>query len=354
MTRRLLTALAIACVLILAAPVLASAHADLVSSDPASGATLATAPTEIRLTYSEAPDPGVSAVDLLSSGGATLRTGTPTLDGATTLVVPIADPLPDGVYTVSWRVVSADDGHVTAGAFPFGVGTSPGTGVAAPATGGPASGPTLLGVIGKSALYAGLMMLVAIAVVGMGLFHDAPRARRPLGLIAGVIAFVGAIASLGAQQRAIDVSMRTYLHAGVARVPMKIVAVSLVALVLAVIATRSPGRWSPWAAGAAAAVALALRAHGGHAAAAPVPVVAELTQWIHMLAGACWAGGLVLLLLLLRERRDDPPLDEAHRYSTMAVGAIAIVVASGLMRAVAELGGWSGVAQTLQDRKSVV
>ena len=36
------------------------------------------------------------------------------------------DPVPDGVYTVTWRTVSATDGHVTAGAFSFGVGVSPG------------------------------------------------------------------------------------------------------------------------------------------------------------------------------------------------------------------------------------
>ena len=40
--------------------------------------------------------------------------------------MPITDPLADGTYTVTWRVVSVDDGHVTAGAFAFGVGTPPG------------------------------------------------------------------------------------------------------------------------------------------------------------------------------------------------------------------------------------
>ena len=35
--------------------------------------------------------------------------------------------LPDGVYTVNWRVVSEADGHATAGAFSFGVNVAPGT-----------------------------------------------------------------------------------------------------------------------------------------------------------------------------------------------------------------------------------
>jgi methionine-rich copper-binding protein CopC len=55
----------------------AQAHADLLSSDPAGGSTLATAPTELRLTYSEAPDPTLSAVALLNSGASPVATGTP-------------------------------------------------------------------------------------------------------------------------------------------------------------------------------------------------------------------------------------------------------------------------------------
>jgi uncharacterized membrane protein len=72
-------------------------------------------------------------------------------------------------------------------------------------------------------------------------------------------------------------------------------------------------------------------------------VLDETLQWVHMVAAACWAGGLVLLILLLRERRGDAPVGEARRYSTLAVAAIAIVVASGLVRAVTELGGLHAV-----------
>ena len=140
--------------------------------------------------------------------------------------------------------------------------------------------------------------------------------------------------------------MGTYLRSEAGRDPLLIAIVSLVALVLAIGAARSDRRVLPWGAAAAAAIVLGLRAHGGHAASAPAPVIAELTQWVHMLAGACWAGGLVLLLLLLRERR-DPPVAEARRYSAMAIVAIAVVVASGLVRAFTELGGWSGLSSTL-------
>lgn len=338
--RRAAAGVLLALALVAGLPGAASAHANLLTSDPANGATMPTAPTEIRMTFSERPDVGVSAVELLDSGGATISTGAPALDGAATLVVGIPEPLPDGVYTVSWRVVSVDDGHVTAGAFAFGVGESAGT--VTPVEGGSAaSGPTPLGVASKALLYAGLMVLVAIAVVAMGLFGGAPKARRRLGVGAGAAAVAGAAGFLLASQRAIGAAIGTYLRSEVARDPLAIAAAALVALVLAVIALRSQHRWPAWAAGAAAAIALGIRAYGGHAAAAPTPVVAELTQWVHMLAGACWAGGLLLLILLLRERRNvEPPVEEARRYSSMAVVAIVVVVVSGLVRAVSELGGW--------------
>jgi len=323
----------------------AQAHADLVSSDPAGGATLPTAPTELRLTYSEAPDPSLSAVQLLTSGASLVPTGPQQVAQQTTLVVPITDPLPEGTYTVTWRVVSVDDGHVTAGAFAFGVGTPPDPATAPTATA--ASGPTPLAVASKAALYAGLMVLVAIAAVAIGLFHDAPGARRWLGVAAGVAALLGAIGFLVAQQQAIGAPLDTYLGSSAARSTIWLVIATAIAAVFAVIAARS-ARWAPWAAGAAAAVALGARAHGGHAAATATPLIAEAIQWIHMLAGASWAGGLLLLILLVRERQDDPPMTEARRYSTMALGAIAVVVTSGLIRAVTELGGWSGLSATLQ------
>ena len=322
----------------------AQAHADLVSSDPAGGSTVASAPAELRLSFSEAPDPSLSAVQVLTSGASPVPTGEQRVEQRTTLVVPITDTLTQGTYTVTWRVVSIDDGHVTSGGFAFGVGTAPG---AAVPTTTASSGPTPLAVASKAALYAGLMLLVAIAVVAIGLFRDAPDARRRLGVVAGIVGLLGAIGFLLSQQRAIGASFDTYLRSASARTTVWLVLASAVAAVLAAIGSRSTA-WAPWSAGAAAAIALGLRAHGGHAAATATPLLAEAIQWIHMLAGACWAGGLLLLVLLLRERRADPPIAEARRYSAMALGAIAVVVASGLVRAVAELGGWTGVADTLE------
>ena len=72
--RGALGALVVLALLLVGAPA-AQAHADLLSSDPAGGSTLATPPTELRLTYSEAPDPSLSAIELLTSGASPVPTG---------------------------------------------------------------------------------------------------------------------------------------------------------------------------------------------------------------------------------------------------------------------------------------
>jgi len=337
-------------VALLASAAPASAHANLVSSDPAGGATLETAPTQIQITFSEQPDPGVSGILLYDQTGAKLDVvGSAVAQGDRTLVFPIAGDLPNGVYTVAWTTTSVEDGHATSDSFTFGVGVTPTQGPSAAAPPPSTSGPTPLSAISKSLLYAGLMLLVAIAVVGMGLFQGAPRARTRVGVWAAGAASIGVLGFVWAQQRATGASMSRYLGSEAARVPIALATVTLVAAILAVVAARSSQRWLPWAAGAAAAIALALRAHGGHAAAAPLPVLAQIEQWVHMMAGACWAGGLVLLVLLVRERRDDPPLVLARRYSTVALVAIAVVVASGALRGVAELGGLDDVVRIWQS-----
>jgi copper resistance protein C len=98
--------------LALAAP--ASAHDELVSSSPKSGATVA-APTALTLTYSEALVPTGYRVVVRGPGGQVR--GNVALAG-TRLVEQFSSPLAAGAYDVVWRVVSAD-GHPISGRLSF-------------------------------------------------------------------------------------------------------------------------------------------------------------------------------------------------------------------------------------------
>lgn len=58
----------LAVVVLTAGAGVASAHALLSSSDPADGVSLPKAPSEIRLTFTESPDPALSTILVLDSG----------------------------------------------------------------------------------------------------------------------------------------------------------------------------------------------------------------------------------------------------------------------------------------------
>jgi copper transport protein len=323
--------------LVWAAP--AGAHASLTSSDPASGATLTASPETVALTFSEPPDPDLTTVELLDVGGTALATGDAVLDGPRTVRVPVTDPLPDGVYTVAWRVVSTVDGHLTSGRVVFGVGVTPE--VAEPAPEAEVAEPTPGGIAARSLLYAGLFVVVAAAGIGLGAFGGRPRSLPVVAVGGAVLALAGALGLLVTEQRAVGVPMSDLLASSTGRPLVWLVIAVLVADALAVIAAAKEA-WRPalWVAGTAAAAAMWVRASGGHAAAADPPLPQELLQTAHMVAAGLWIGGLVLLVLLLRETRGaDAPVREVRRFSTVALGAVAVVVASGLARSFEELGG---------------
>jgi copper transport protein len=101
-------------------PFLASAHASPVSYTPEAGATALTAPASVSVAFTERIEPGASSLTVFDQNGNEVQEGKGTLEGedGRTLTVPIKDA-GEGVYSVSWQVVSVDDGHFTKGAFSF-------------------------------------------------------------------------------------------------------------------------------------------------------------------------------------------------------------------------------------------
>lgn len=108
-------ALPIAAIALLAAAGQASAHAHLLNSAPAAGATVA-APKQLSLSFSEKLEPKFSGLELTKADGAKVDASTVVADKAMT-VTPKA-PLAPGAYKAMWHVVSAD-GHKMKGDYAF-------------------------------------------------------------------------------------------------------------------------------------------------------------------------------------------------------------------------------------------
>jgi methionine-rich copper-binding protein CopC len=123
--RTITAGIAAAALAILATAVPASAHDELLSSDPAAGAALASAPTAVTR-----PSPGdrigLAGSDAGARAAVVDQSGTDWIDGdivvrGETVTIPLADGMPDAGYQVRWQVVS-EDGHPIAGVIPFTIG----------------------------------------------------------------------------------------------------------------------------------------------------------------------------------------------------------------------------------------
>ena len=105
---------------LVAIPAIASAHAFPESSDPAPGANLQTAPSQVTITFDDEIDPDGSSFKVTDSADAVVGTGESDLTVADRNVlrgdVTISEP---GLYTVAWRALSID-GDETTGSFTFG------------------------------------------------------------------------------------------------------------------------------------------------------------------------------------------------------------------------------------------
>jgi copper resistance protein C len=101
----------------------AFAHAKLVAAAPAVGGQVKTSPSEIRITFSEGVIAKFSGATVTDKAGHAAPVGEASVakDDRKQLVVPLKAPLAPGVYTVTWRAVSADT-HRVQGHYSFTVG----------------------------------------------------------------------------------------------------------------------------------------------------------------------------------------------------------------------------------------
>ena len=102
------------------APQLAHAHDVLIESTPEVGSTVETTPAEVRLRFSGTPLTGEGLTNLIrvtDAQGNQWQDGDPTVEGYD-LAVPLCEGLPQGEYTVAYRVIYSD-GHTGEESFSF-------------------------------------------------------------------------------------------------------------------------------------------------------------------------------------------------------------------------------------------
>jgi copper transport protein len=315
------------------------AHARIVSTTPGDGAVLASPPARVTIRFDDTVRVLGGTTVVANSDKRAVTAGKPSASGRI-VTIPLRR-LHDGDYTVRWSVLS-DDGHTIEGVFAFAVGVG-----RAPPTAALTAGSTNLtrNVISRWFFFAGLLMAVGVALFVPLAWWPALRAAGadqdervlwPLAFAGFFLAFLGASSLIPHHNPATTRFGLAYEVGGIiAVVGATLSAIAFVdrrlgrgvfvcALALLPIPSVAghaldPGQW-PW----------------------PLNVAADI---MHVGAAAVWIGGLLALAVgLPRAARKLSPEQRARfssalvpRLSAIALVSVAVIAATGLIRALSEL-----------------
>jgi copper transport protein len=341
-------------------PSVASAHAYLIRTSPTASGVLNAAPRQVALTYDEAVEPRFAIISVTNVDGHQETTGPVRRSAADpdTLVVGLRPGLAEGWYLIYWRAISVD-GHPVQGAFTYAVGPNPGPAprFAVPSISEGATAPNLL--IARWVMFLSVMVAIGLFAFRFLVARLLPRrvdggglralsivfvAASAIGLIAIPVYLDFAIASdslrsvfdLGALVPLFDVTAfgRGYVDM------MLCFALFCVAAWIALYLDRA-GRPRRSLAelgaqtGALMAAGAALVAPGavGHAGQTSPRGLSVGVDWLHLISGSLWLGGLAGLLVLWftagSGRRVATLSVVVPRFSAVALGSVALLLATG-------------------------
>jgi len=354
------------------------AHANLSRSEPQANTALAESPAEIRLWFTEPLEPDFSRITLRGISGAIVETPPSQIDSADPMQMFLTSGLlPDGLYTVVWRVVSAADGHMTAGSFPIAVGNATFDAAA------------LIPKVDEAVASDGILVRwanlfsMALAVGSIGFWQFV---WKPLNLshISAAEIRLHRLIWTGWALAGLAGILALLLQVSIAAETTLLGAIKLDMLMDYVGGTRYGTLWLIrmglwWLMGGALFIAggkiraqyiaplrvLALVCGSGmllttslfsHASAAQDELAAVAGDWLHLVATALWLGGLIVFALVI------PPVRQQSEDASGAVGrlvagfsnyaraAVAALIVTGVYAAWLQVGSVEALLTTVYGR----
>jgi copper transport protein len=343
----------------------AFAHAVPVSSTPSPNAGLSQAPPEVAVRFSERVETRASSLQVFNAHGQRIDDGHAAVGPEDPWLYSVRlRPAEAGTYTVSWRVMSADDGHVTEGAYVFVVGES-----VAPRPSAVGQVIAVTGLLDALAQWIGMLSTVALIglITAPLVFWRLPVSQVPypsrvlpwlaallLGGSLALFARVQQIAPEESQWTGLGMLMSTTVGAILAaKIGLRIV----LAGVLVVWCVSAGRRWL-WSLAVVLALLIlmsdALMSHS--AATAKWRSLAISAQLVHLVGVTLWVGGLGYFATLFwwsvfRERSAVFELAWAiPAFSLLAVGAVGLLTTSGLYLTQLHLGSADQLISTTYGR----
>jgi copper transport protein len=392
-------------------PASAAAHAQLKTTVPGRGEALKVAPKTVQFTFSEPVEAAFGAIRVYDAKGQQVQVGETFHPGGKGAVVAIKlkDGLPEGGYTATYRVISADSHPVSSG-FVFVVGDGPA---------GSASVEDLLkgsnaGKITTTALATARGIQYGAIALGLGaflffLFAWMPALRETAGggsrweaataafgarlrRLIGISAAVGAVsAAAGIVLQGATATGTSFWSAANADVVGEVLSTrfglvwglgTLAWLLLGGLAATVGKRLPVLRPASVGATGLAMPAMrpslillgapllalaflpglGGHAGVQSPQALLLPTNVVHVVAMAAWLGGIAVLVLALRAATGAlEPGDRVRllagnvgRFSTMAGVAIAAIAVTGVIQSIVYMSSFGQLLDTAFGRAVLI
>lgn len=359
---RVVPALAVVAAMVAVAlllPVAASAHAYLVKTVPSASGVVNSPPPNVALTFDEAVEPRFAHISVTDSAGRQQTSGPLQRSAADpdTLVVPL-NKVPEGWYLVYWRAISID-GHPVRGFFTFAVGPNPGPAPQFPVPSISESAATPSLVAARWAVFLSMMTAIGLFVMRIAIARPLTRqvpgtSLHRLSLAFGIAAGIGLLATpvylllataefalrsafdIGALVPLFDVSAfgRGYLDLELCFVLFVLAAGIALWVDRPAREQRSIAEiLANLGAFAAAATVLLVPGAAGHAAQTAPRGISLALDWIHLVSGSVWLGGLTGLLVLWwslpAARRSAGLATVVPRFSNVAFVSVLVLLGSG-------------------------
>lgn len=354
--RRLVALLGLLAVALFFVPGTALAHAVLQSSEPRGGSVVEKSPPWVRVQFNEPVEAAFTPLMVYDRSGTRVDKGDAQIDpGDASAIIVGLQPLPEGFYTVSYRVTSTD-GHPVEGAYGFSVGTKVAEGE--PLV--PTRATVLEQVVG---VVHGVAAWVAVLLAGLPLFlafvwrpvfpESGKGVTAVLGALAGGLVLVGLVeVGLYAVRASGETFSLLILFQALFRTRVGLLWLLRMALGL-VLGLVLPGLAGWLGEGRVQALVTGLLSGGllltlslsSHAAAegGALPLVAD---WVHLVAAALWAGGILGFVLLLPGAAREPLPKAVRRFSILATGAILVLGVTGLYATLLHVDAWTELGNT--------
>ncbi|KGL44726.1 hypothetical protein EP56_04020 [Listeriaceae bacterium FSL A5-0209] len=338
----------------------AQAHAYLQSSTPVDQSSLDESPKKVVLTFTEMIQNEYPSVIVRDSEGRRVENGKAFINSENDHVVEVGlqDGLPDDVYSAEWRVVSAD-GHPVSGVISFKVGETTQGFMASSASTASATSSWPSTIV-KIILYIGFSLAAGVLLFFLALYRGevSPKLRQRavrvlyvgLGLLLiGFLLFLPLQVQIYTGGNGWDFAAMGQLvqRSGIGHlwlVQMVSLLMLMVSLFLIFQKSRIVKLWFWLVPLALFMVLLFAKAMQGHAAGSPDKTIAIPMDFLHLVSASAWVGGIVVLFLLLPKQ---PEAKVAwNRFSPWAASFVGMIIVSGLLMSVMNLGSMAKLFTT--------